>query len=267
MSKEIIVTIPGQGVEPKSPEELIVEAVKNYDQLKELNPRLITRFVSPNSYGLYAGLVIVGAVTLAVGIKLARDRANIVKEAEKRREAEGLGRTGMIAILGKNVNDVTDLANKYGLDITNYNGPIAHVLGGLREKFEAIKHEIGDKAMELNVEGVYHHILRKGESLLYKEILDRVHISDPKIPLIFSTRPRFGEIADEAKRELHEQMHEKVDLPKKVELWIETGVKTVVDIGKNPTMQKLTTRMAKLGGIQVLSIEDPKDRETIASLR
>lgn len=268
MSKEIIVTIPGQGAELKTPEQLIVEAVDNYDVLKKVNPNLVTRFVSPNSYGLYAGLIIVGAVSLGLGIKLAMDRAAIVKEAEAKREEEGQGRTGMIAVLGKDVNYVTELAARHGLRITNYNGPIAHVLGGLKDRFEAIKQELGAKALELNVEGIYHDILRAGESMLYKErVLDKSEIADPKTPIIFSTRPRIGHTADEVKTELYEQMIYPVDLSGKVKVWQETGVGVVIDIGANQSMKKLTGRMLNGTGIQVLAVADEKDREVIASLR
>jgi len=266
MNKEVIVTIPGQGVEVKTPEQLIRENVASYDNLLSLNPRLITKFLSPNSYGLYTALVVAGAVTLAVGIKLAVDRARIVSEAEDQREKAELGRTGMIAVLGKDLNYVTGLAARYGLDITNFNGPLAHVLGGLREKFEAIKQELGNKALELNVEGIYHNIIRRAESLLYEELLDQVPISDPQIPLIFSTRPRIGHSAQDIKAELHEQMIHPVDLAGKVEIWKQTGVEVVIDIGEGGSMKKLTRRMAG-PDLKVLALVEPEDRVAIASLR
>lgn len=267
MSKiEVGIIIPGQGVEPRTPEESILGNVNNFRRLGDLNPRLVPKFVSGNSFGLYAAAAIAGAVGLAVLLKMARDRYQLVTEAEDIRVQQGLGRTGMLAVIGQDLSSVQNLARRHHVDITNYNGPLAYVVGGVRSSLAYLSREV-TKARLLGIEGVYHSPIRRTEKERYGQMLEPIPIDDPDIPLIASTNPRIIIDGRELKREFSDQLITPVDLNKAVRLWdeVNSGTGIVIDIGPDGSMKKLAQRIAG-GHVRILALSDKKDQAEIRNL-
>ena len=262
---EVGITIPGQGTEAETPEQLIVAAVQNFESLQRLNPRIVPRFISPNSFGIYPALVISRVTSLETAVKMANDRSQLVIKAENTRVEQELEPTGMMAILQKDIAFVTRLVKKYDLEITNYNGPLLHVVGGIKSALNHIKEEIGGNAKILAVEGVYHSRIRTPESCAYKEMLRDVFMEDPVAPMIVSTKPRIVREAQAIRDELSEQMRRSVNLNEAVALWGRMGVSAVIDIGSSPTMRNMTGRLVR-SGMRVLALSDPRDREIIKAL-
>lgn len=260
---EVGIVIPGQGNTNHDPEKSINEIVDNYHKLRKLNPEIILKFISPNSFGLYAGIVIAGSLTLALAIKIANDRHQLVLEAEQKRAQQGQERTGMLAIIGEDLPFVRKLADKHGVEITNYNG-LSHVVGGVRSSLDHLSKEVR-RAVNLGVNGVYHSSIRNPEKERYGQLIEPIHIDNPNIPIIVSTDPRIITDGIGIKHELIEQLARCVDLTKVVKFWARFGVSYVIDIGPTDTMKKLTNRMVS-GDMQVLALSDSKDQETIKSL-
>lgn len=260
-----IEALPGQGgkkYDSQTPElDLLAETLENHSKLRSLTGGKLPEFVYGNSFGLYAALVVAGVVTATVAFKLAKDRADIVRETENSREAEGKPRTSMMGVLGLETSSVEEIAQRLGLSVTNYNGPAAHVISGaidrLKEAEVAIR-GLKKRVVELYVEGAYHHIERLQDSIKYAALLRAVEFHPPLIPIISSTRPRILVSPDDVKRELHEQMVHVVDLSKVSSLFSQHGIRSVVDVGPGKSLQSL---MARLGGdYNVYSVETEPDK-------
>lgn len=262
----LIEAFPGQGgkrYDSKTPElDLLTETLENHSKLRRLTAGRLPDFVYGNSFGLYAALVVAGVVTFAVASKLARDRADIVRETEARREAEGRSRTGMMGVLGLPTTRVEEIAHSLGLAVTNYNGPAAHVISGAKDRLkeaEAVFRDLKKRVVEIYVEGAYHHVERLQDSIKYAALLRSVGFNPPLIPIICSTRPRTLWSPEEVQTELHEQMIYHVDLNRVGKIFSYHRVRGVVDVGPGRTLQALLNRLGD-GDYKAYSLESDSEQ-------
>lgn len=263
---------PGQGGKrygSATPErDLLEETIAGHERLRQINPYFNPDFLFGNSYGLYAALVVAGVIGFKVGLELAQRRADLVRKAEAEREARGEERTGMLSILGPTTDKVEQFAREFGIQVSNYNGPAAHVLAGglsrLREVEQGAIERLGRyRAFLLPIEGAYHDAIRRAESLVYAQSLRNIDFQQPGIPLISSTKPRVLKTIDDIVKELVGQMVEPVELTEAVRVWLQNGVDLVVETGPGSTIKKLSQRIVG-GKARVLSLEE--DEAAIRSL-
>ncbi len=263
---------PGQGGKkynsPTPERDLLEETIAGHERLRQINPRFKPDFLFGNSYGLYAALVVGGVIGFKVGLELAQRRADLVRKAEAEREARGEERTGMLSILGPTPDRLEEFAREFGVRISNYNGPAAHVLTGVLSRLKEIEQgataRLGHyRAVILPIEGAYHDAVRRAESTIYAQHLKSIEFHDPEVPLISSTRPRVLRTKEGIFEELVKQMVEPVELTEAVQLWLQNGVDLVVESGPGSTIKKLSQKIVG-DKARVLSLEE--DEEEIKKL-
>lgn len=263
----LLEAFPGQGgkeyISPKPELDLLNESLKNHFQLQDLAPHFKPSLIFGNSYGIYAAMVAAGVVTKEVALRLAEVRANLVRRAEEVREARGLDRTGMLALLGLDRFRVDEVVEKFGVYLTNINGPKAWVVSGRLNDLGQIAAQVGKRVAKLlPIEGAYHCPLREAESDQYGEEIKQFDFDKPKIPIVCSTKPRILQTVADLKEELISQMIRPVNLPEAVNLWIREGVSWVVDTGPGVTLKKLIQRI----NINLLIFAFEQDREALGKM-
>ncbi len=282
MSQETLVVIPGQGsYKPENPQagvpseiQLLDTTLDRFSRFKDRFPNFQVKKVLGNSYGLYGALVVVGAITAVTAYKLAKERADLVREAEGNSKYP----TGMASLIGVTEQGVQDLIVPFNNDIqqkneklsdkeekiplivrTNNNGPLAQVIGGPKDYLQQFLEQPRIKGGMLDIEGAYHHPVRQAQQSRYREIVRDFIFKHPNIPLISSTNPRVLQGIEDIIEELVGQITRHVDLPKAAELW--QGVHVIIDNGPGEAMQKLLSRIDRK--TPILSTESNHDELTV----
>lgn len=229
------------------------ESVGNYDSLSKLFPNLtdFNPYFFGNSFGLYAAARAAGVYTDEVGELLVVTRADLIRQDEEKRVAEGKNRTGMAVVLGQRIDEIKALVARKSehyraillgsgnnepaeLHHTNTNGPTNHVVSGDIPFLEALVTYFGDRrAQLLPIDAMYHAKSKKRVSEQYAREIDKLGIkfADPKGPMISSTCPRILTRGAEVKGELVTQIYEQVDLLQVADLMQAVQIGVIVDPG------------------------------------
>lgn len=135
-----------------------------------------------HSLGEIAALVAAGSIAAETGLALAVRRGELMAQAGER---DGGG--GLVALLGAGEQQVGLLAEAHDASIANDNAPGQVVLAGSREALrELVGHarEIGVRAILLDVAGAFHSAAMAPAVEPFRDLLDTVEISTPRVPVI-----------------------------------------------------------------------------------
>ena len=230
-------------------------------------PALIPRYMAGHSMGQYSALVAAGALTLADGVRLVRERG-------LRMQASGAGRDGaMAAIIGLDEAAVPELvrrASALGIfGVANRNSPGQIVVSGERAAIEAaveIGRELGAKrVITLPVSVAAHSPLMAEAAEAMRTVLADVEFRNPRVPLLANADSHRIDTADGCRTELVEHLTAGVDWVRAVETMTAAGVDTFVEVGPGKVLTNLIKRIAP--DARAIALDDPDaiDRLTAAS--
>ncbi|HEY4226973.1 MAG TPA: ACP S-malonyltransferase [Candidatus Limnocylindrales bacterium] len=220
------------------------------------------RFVAGHSMGQYSAMVAGGALDLADGVRLVRERGIQM-------QASGAGRDGaMAAILGLDDAAIPELvrqASAHGVfAVANRNSPGQVVVSGERAAIDAaaeIAKALGAKrAIVLPVSVAAHSPLMASAATAMAGILATVTFHDPTAPLLANADARPITTADGARAELVEQLTAGVDWVRAVETMTAAGVDTFVEVGPGKVLTNLVKRIAP--GATAIALEDALAAQT-----
>jgi [acyl-carrier-protein] S-malonyltransferase len=223
-------------------------------------------FAAGHSMGQYSALVAAGAVSLADGVRLVRERGRLM-------QASGAGRDGaMAAILGLDDARLPDLvaqASEHGVfGVANRNAPGQVVVSGERAAIEAaadIAKELGArKAIVLPVSVAAHSPLMADAAAGMREVIASVEFRDPAVPLLANADARPITTADGARAELIEHLTAGVDWIAAVERMTAAGVTTFVEVGPGKVLTGLIKRIAP--DAEVIPADDPASTDRMLAL-
>jgi [acyl-carrier-protein] S-malonyltransferase len=204
------------------------------------------RFAAGHSMGQYSAMVAAGALDLADGIRLVRERGIQM-------QASGAGRDGaMAAILGLDDAAIPELvrqASTYGVfAVANRNSPGQVVVSGERAAIEAaaeLAKALGAKrAIVLPVSVAAHSPLMTEAAAAMREVLASVAFRDPSVPLLANADAREITTADGARAELVEHLTAGVDWVRAIETMVAAGVDTFLEVGPGKVLTNLVKRIA-----------------------
>jgi [acyl-carrier-protein] S-malonyltransferase len=221
-------------------------------------------FAAGHSMGQYTALVAAGAISLADGVRLVRERGRVM-------QASGSGRPGaMAAILGLDEDRLPDLvsgASVHGIvAIANRNAPGQVVVSGERAAIEAaaeLARGIGArKAVILPVSVAAHSPLMADAAEAMRSVLASVEFADPRIPLLANADARPITTAAGCRAELVEHLTTGVDWVAAVERMAAQGVTRFVEIGPGRVLTGLIKRIAP--GTEALAVDDATADDRLA---
>ncbi len=215
------------------------------------------------SLGEYTSLVAAKVMDFEDAVKIVEKRGRFMQEAVP----EGVG--GMAAILGLKRELLQPCileASTYGLvEVANYNSPAQIVISGearaVKKAAELVKEKGARKAVVLPVSAPFHSSLLKPAGMKLKEVLQRVPIADPELPVITNTEAALLEGADHVIPNLVKQVSQSVRWQDSVEYMMEEGVDTFIEIGPGKTLSGFIKRIAKENNrsVNMMNIENVQD--------
>jgi [acyl-carrier-protein] S-malonyltransferase len=204
------------------------------------------RYMAGHSMGQYSALVAAGAISLADGIRLVRERGI-------RMQASGAGRDGaMAAVVGLDETRIPELvqgASAHGVfGVANRNAPGQVVVSGERTAIEAaadLARGLGAKrVIVLPVSVAAHSPLMAEAATAMREVLAGIPFHDPDVPLLANADARPVETAEGCRTELVEHLTAGVDWVRAVESMTAAGVDTFVEVGPGKVLTNLIKRIA-----------------------
>jgi len=222
-------------------------------------------FAAGHSLGEYSALVALGALEFQAAVRTVRERGRAMQVAVP------VGVGAMAALLGMSLADVeascAEAAAATGKIVVpaNFNGPGQIVIAGHAEAveaaMEAAKARGGRKMMKLPVSAPFHSPLMEPAQQHMEPILRGLAFMAPSCPLVNNVDA--AAVADpEALRDgLVRQIPGAVRWQATMDLLLDQGVTTFVELGPGKVLAGLAKRQAKERGLEVvaLSLGAPED--------
>jgi len=210
-----------------------------------------------HSLGEYSALVVAGALRFADAVRLVRRRGEFMQEAVP------VGTGAMAALLGVELATAeqvcAEAARGEVVGVANINSPGQIVIAGHRAAVERAVAEAaargGKKSVLLPVSAPFHCALMKPAADRLHAELERVAVSDPRIPVIRNVDGGVTRAADEVKPFLLQQVASPVRWTDCVERLAREGATGYLEVGPGRVLTGLLKRI--LDGARGHAVEDP----------
>ncbi|MGI6080754.1 MAG: ACP S-malonyltransferase [Candidatus Avilachnospira sp.] len=219
------------------------------------------------SLGEYSAIAEAGAMDIPEAVRLVSIRGKLMEEAVPE------GRGAMAAVLGLDQKTIEEIvSDTEGAYIANYNCPGQTVITGRAEAVEKAAEKLtaggAKRVVKLNVSGPFHSPLLETAGERLSQVLSQSEFKALSHPYIANVTGDYVRDKEEIKPLLVRQISSSVRWQQSIELMIEEGVDTFVEIGPGKTlsgfMKKITRSFEnkdKVENIRVLNIEKPEDIE------
>ena len=210
-----------------------------------------------HSLGEYSALVVAGALRFAEAVRLVRRRGEFMQEAVP------AGAGAMAALLGVELATVeqvcAEAAQGEVVGVANINSPGQIVIAGHRTAVEravtAAAARGGKKSVLLPVSAPFHCALMKPAADRLAVELERVAVSDPRVPVIRNVDGGVTRTADEVRPFLVKQVASPVLWTDCVERLAREGATGFLEVGPGRVLTGLLKRT--LDGVRGFPVEDP----------
>ncbi len=197
------------------------------------------------SLGEYTALVRAGAIKFEDAVQVVRQRGQFMEEAA--RENPG----GMIALLGldrQRVTEAVEAANEAGLaEVANFNCPGQIVISGTEPALQWLEEQAREfgarKASRLKVTGAFHSRLMRPASAKLARALERVAISQPRLPVVSNVTAKYIRSASEIRELLVRQLTQPVLWEDSMRFFLAQGVRHFVEVGPGKVLSSLLRRI------------------------
>ena len=218
---------------------------------------VIPGLAAGHSLGEYSALVVAGALRFAEAVRLVRRRGEFMQEAVP------AGAGAMAALLGVELATAeqvcAEAAQGEVVGVANINSPGQIVIAGHRTAVEravtAAAARGGKKSVLLPVSAPFHCALMKPAADRMAVELERVTVSDPRVPVIRNVDGGVTRTADEVRPFLVKQVASPVLWTDCVERLAREGATGFLEVGPGRVLTGLLKRT--LDGVRGFPVEDP----------
>jgi [acyl-carrier-protein] S-malonyltransferase len=222
-------------------------------------------FAAGHSLGEYSALVALGALRFEDAVRTVRERGRAMQEAVP------VGVGAMAALLNMSLEDVeascAEAAQSTGKIVVpaNFNGPGQIVIAGhveaVEAALEAAKARGGRKMMKLPVSAPFHSPLMEAAKARMEPILRGLAFQAPSCPLVNNVDAVAVSDPDALRDGLVRQIPGAVRWQATLELLLDQGVTTFLELGPGKVLAGLVKRQAKDRGVEVstFSLGVPED--------
>jgi [acyl-carrier-protein] S-malonyltransferase len=226
-------------------------------------------FAAGHSLGEYSALVALGTLGFPDAVRTVRERGRAMQEAVP------VGVGAMAALIGMSLADVeascAEAAQSTGQVVVpaNFNGSGQIVIAGhaaaVEAALEAAKARGGRKALKLPVSAPFHSPLMEPAQTRMEPILRRLAFSKPLCPLVNNVDAAAVSDPDALRDGLVRQIPGAVRWQATLELLLDQGVTTFLELGPGKVLAGLAKRQAKDRGTEILafSLGTPGDLEQL----
>ncbi len=199
------------------------------------------------SLGEYCALVAAESMNYIDAARAVRKRGIFMQEEVL------AGEGAMAAILGMDAGDIEKIiADMDKVQIANYNCPGQIVISGetkqVTEAADKLKEAGAKRAVMLNVSGPFHSSLLVGAGTKLKAVLDELEIKKPVIPYVANVNAAYITEQKDIEPLLVKQVSNSVRWQQSVEVMVENGVDTFIELGPGRTLAGFNKKIAKAIG-------------------
>lgn len=219
-------------------------------------------FVAGHSLGEYTALTAVNA------IKLSDAAIALQKRGELMQKAVPIGQGAMAAIIGLDMSNVNSILNNFSegvCEIANHNSPDQIVISGYKNDVERVAEEArksgAKRCVILPVSAPFHCSLMKPAAEEMKNVLDKIVINSPQIPLISNVSALPVRDAKEIKSLLVQQITSMVRWNDIMTFMIEKKIQSLLELGSGRVLSGLAKRVSR--NFIIHSVQSVADIETI----
>lgn len=233
-----------------------------YEILKE-HVALKPDYMAGHSLGEYTALTASGALSFAEAVHLVYMRGQLMQEVTPH------GRGAMAAILGLDEHAISQICMNLAGEVwpANYNSPEQIVIGGMidavKEAIEACKEQGAKRAILLPVSVPSHTPLMRPAAAKLGLYLDKIHWSEPKVPIIFNVDAQMHQQRYGIEGALGKQLYEPVRWTACIDALALAGVSKAIEIGPGKVLSGLVKRTNDK--IKTANFETPEQLENIQS--
>ena len=213
------------------------------------------------SLGEYGALIAAGVLSYEDAFKVVRQRGIFMQEAVPTGGA-------MAAVLGMDAAAIEKICEETEgyVSIANYNCPGQIVITGeeaaVSAASEALKEAGAKRVVPLNVSGPFHSKMLEPAGEKLGVVIDETTINEVKIPYVSNVTAQLVTDPVNVKELLVKQISSSVRWQQTIELMIEKGVDTFVEIGPGKTLTGFMRKINKEGReLNVYHIETPEELE------
>ncbi len=191
------------------------------------------------------------ALTCSNKIKLKDCCLILKKRGELMNNAVTPNITGMAALIGKDSNYIQDIIkkNKLSLEIANDNSPIQIVVSGNKKELEKSKEIFLNnnvkKFVDLNVSAAFHSKFMLHAQEILSSQIDKLEFEENDIRVISNFDAQAHKETDILKKNLQNQMANRVNWTNSVKKLEELGEKKIIEIGPSKVLSGLINRISK----------------------
>ena len=219
-------------------------------------------YFAGHSLGEYTALTTANTITFEQGLLLLKSRGEAMQSATP------LGKGGMLAILGVQVDVIKKIIeenfNQIKCFIANDNSKGQLILSGENveiEKFISILKEKKIKNIKLPVSAPFHCELMRPATLKMEKIINDQNFKNPEQKVVSNVTASEYENIESIKKLLIHQIESPVRWRESIEYMISKGTKTFIEIGPGKVLSGLIKRINK--DVKVLNIETVEDIQYI----
>ncbi|MBR4718939.1 MAG: ACP S-malonyltransferase [Lachnospiraceae bacterium] len=215
------------------------------------------------SLGEYGALIAAGVLSYEDAFKVVRQRGIFMQEAVPTGGA-------MAAVLGMDAQAIEKIcADTEGyVSIANYNCPGQIVITGeeaaVGKASEALKEAGAKRVVPLNVSGPFHSKMLESAGEKLGTVIDEVTIGNIRVPYVSNVTAQLVTDAVNIKELLVKQISSSVRWQQTIELMINEGTDTFVEIGPGKTLSGFMRKIVKPdsgNSIMTFHIETPEELE------
>lgn len=239
---------------------ILTASVACYELLKERG--YTADIMGGHSLGEYSALVAAGALRFEDAVLLVHKRGAFMQEAVP------LGEGAMAAILGLTRETVIDICAEIQVEsglvqAVNFNCPGQIVIAGeqtaVEKAAEAMKEAGAKRAVMLPVSAPFHSALMEPAAKKLKAELDKIVVSDTKVPVVANINGKLLTKASEIKESLVLQAASPVLWEDCINSMVEFGAEKFVEVGPGKVLCGFNRRINKQ--IKSSNIEDIESLE------
>ncbi len=234
---------------------ILTVSIACWKALKDSVPDLNVQILAGHSLGEFSSLVIAGSFSFRDAVGLVYKRGLLMASAGRSNPG------GMAAVIGLKTSEVEEICSD-AVQLANLNCPGQIVISGGKEAIEGVIPEVkkaGGKVIPLPVSGAFHSALMQEACEKFAEVLEKVSISSPLIPVISNSSADSVNSPEDVGQSLRRQMVSPVRWEESMRKMIGEGIKTFIEVGPGRVLSKLLARIDK--NVQVERVENKKTLE------
>jgi [acyl-carrier-protein] S-malonyltransferase len=213
-------------------------------------------FVAGHSLGEYSALFAAGALAAGDAVQTVRSRGKYMQEAVP------VGTGAMAAVIGADLKDIekacAEAAQRQVCEPANINSPGQVVIAGNTEAVERaselLRSRGAKRVLKLNVSAPFHSALMMPAQERLAADLQRLSINDLTVPLVTNVDAVAIRKGAEARDSLVRQVSSPVRWLESVQLLIEEGVDTFVEVGPGKVLTGLMRQISR--EVKCFNVED-----------